>query len=147
MNITKNTDCELITILESLPSYLKPINSGRTKLVNGTLELLDILNSLKSFSKSADSYCHDIMRYYNPRAEVQETLIANLRLAGLLDAAGSKMSLHDAKNKADLNNMIKRPMGMLNQIKNPEQSIQFDDESSEWMAATEIDFKEINHGT
>ena len=147
MNITKNTDCELITILESLPSYLKPINSGRTKLVNGTLELLDILNSLKSFSKSADSYCHDIMRYYNPRADVQETLIANLRAAGLLDAAGSKMSLHDAKNKADLNNIIKRPMGMLNQIKNPEQSIQFDDESSEWMAATEIDFKEINHGT
>ena len=142
MNVTDNSDYELIRILESLASYLKQIKSGRTKLVNGTLELLDILNSLKSFSKSADSYCHDIMRYYNPRAEVQETLIANLRLAGLLDAAGSKMSLHDAKNKADLDNMIKRPMGMLNQIKNPEQSLQFQGEISEWMEATPIDFAE-----
>lgn len=147
MNVTNNTDAEWIARLESLPSYMKQIKSGRTQLVNGTLELLDILNSLKSFSKSADSYCHDIMLYYNPRADVQETLIANLRLAGLLDAAGSKMSLNDAKNKADLNNMIKRPMGMLNEIKNPEKSIQFDNESSEWMEATEIDFKESNHGT
>ena len=147
MNLTDNTDDEMISILESLPSYVKRIKLGRAKLVNGTLELLDILNSLKSFSKSANSYCHDIMRYYNPHSDVQETLIANLRVAGLLDAAGSSMSLHNAKNKADLNNMIKRPMGMLNLIKNPEQSLQFEGECSEWMEATETDFKEINHVT
>ena len=147
MNSRDNTDDEMISILESLPSYVKRIKLGRAKLVNGTLELLDILNSLKSFSKSANSYCHDIMRYYNPHSDVQETLIANLRVAGLLDAAGSSMSLHNAKNKADLNNMIKRPMGMLNLIKNPEQSLQFEGECSEWMEATETDFKEINHVT
>jgi hypothetical protein len=142
MNLTDNTDDEMISILESLPSYVKLIKLGRAKLVNGTLELLDILNSLKSFSKSADSYCHDIMRYYNPHSEVQETLIANLRVAGLLDAAGSSMSLHDANNKADLNKMIKRPMGMLHQIKNPEQALQFQGEISEWMEATPIDLAE-----
>ena len=142
MKATDNTDAELRARLECLTPKVKLINSGRNKLVKATLELLTILNSLKSFSKSGDSYCHDIMLYYNPRTDVQETLIANLRAAGLLDAAGSKMSLHDAKNKADLNNMIKRPMGMLNKIKHPEQSLQFQGEISEWMEATPIDLAE-----
>ena len=53
------------------------------------------------------------------------------------------MSIHQASRKAETMQMIKTLVGLLEHIKTPEASKQFEKPPTEWMEATDKDFEEV----
>lgn len=118
------------------------VQSAFTRFCNQLLELRKDYSELKKFKDKAPSYDQDIMRYFDAGSEIQEWLLAGLRSRELITGSVAGMSVHQASQKAETMQMIKTLVGLLEHIKNPEASRQFDEPTTEWMAATDKDFEE-----
>ena len=113
-----------------------------TRFCNQLLELRKDYSDLKRFKDIAPAYDSDIMAYFDPSAEIQEWLLACLRSRELITGSVAGMSVHQASQKADAMQMIKTLIGLLEHIKNPEASKQFDEPPTEWMEATDKDLED-----
>ena len=118
------------------------VQSALTRFCNLLLELRNEYSGLKEFKGKAPSYDQDIMRYFDASSEIQEWLLAVLRSRELITGSVAGMSVHQASQKADTMQMIKTLVGLLEHIKNPEASKQFDEPTTEWMEATDTDLEE-----
>ena len=117
------------------------VQSALTRFCNLLLELRNEYSGLKEFKDIAPSYDQDIMRYFDPGSEIQEWLLAVLRSRELITGSVAGMSVHQASQKAEAMQMIKTLVCLLEHIKNPEASKQFDETPTEWMEATDKDLE------
>lgn len=118
------------------------VQGAFTRFCNQLLELRKDYADLKRFKDIAPAYDSDIMRYFDASAEIQEWLLAGLRSRELITASVAVMSVHQASQKADAMQMVKTLVGLLEHIKNPEASKQFDEPPTEWMEATDKDLED-----
>lgn len=118
------------------------VQSALTRFCNQLLELRKDYSDLRHFKDIAPAYDQDMMRYFDPSAEMQEWLLAGLRSRELITGSVAGMSVHQASQKADAMQMIKTLAGLLEHIKNPEASKQFDEPTTEWMEATDKDLED-----
>lgn len=118
------------------------VQSAFTRFCNLLLELRNDYSGLKEFKDKAPAYEQDVMRYFDPGSEIQEWLLAGLRSRELITGSVAGMSVHQASKKADAMQMIKTLVGLLEHIKNPEASKQFDEPPTEWMEATDKDLED-----
>ena len=118
------------------------VQAAFTRFCNQLVELRKDYAGLKKFKDKAPLYDQDIMRYFDASAEVQEWLLAGLRSRELITGSVAGMSVHQASQKAETLQMIKTLVGLLEHIKNPEASKQFDEPTTEWMEATDKDLEE-----
>ena len=118
------------------------VQSAFTRFCNLLLELRNEYSGLKEFKDTAPSYDQDVMRYFDAGSEIQEWLLAGLRSRELITGSVAGMSVHQASQKAEAMQMIKTLVCLLEHIKNPEASKQFDETPSEWMEATDKDLED-----
>lgn len=120
------------------------VQGAFTRFCNQLLELRNDYSDLKRFKYIAPAYEQDVMRYFDPGSEIQEWLLAGLRSRELITGSVAGMSVHQASQKADAMQMIKTLIGLLEHIRNPEASKQFDEPTTEWMEATDKDLEDDN---
>ena len=135
-------DHELEQRCRGIKKKATKVQSALTRFCNLLLELRNEYSGLKEFKDIAPSYDQDIMRYFDPGSEIQEWLLAGLRSRELITGSVAGMSVHQASQKADAMQMIKTLVGLLEHIKNPEASKQFDEPPTEWMEATDKDLED-----
>lgn len=129
---------------ENLKKKASKVQSAFTRFCNQLLELRKDYSGLKEFKNKAPAYDADIMAYFDASSEIQEWLLAVLRSRELITGSVAGMSVHQASQKADAMQMIKTLEGLLEHIKNPEASKQFDEPPTEWMEATDKDLEDDN---
>ena len=135
-------DHELEQRCRGIKKKATKVQSALTRFCNLLLELRNEYSGLKEFKDIAPSYDQDIMRYFDPGSEIQEWLLAVLRSRELITGSVAGMSVHQASQKADAMQMVKTLVGLLEHIKNPEASKQFDEPTTEWMEATDKDLED-----
>ena len=118
------------------------VQAAFTRFCKQLVELRNDYSGLKKFKDKAPSYDQDVMRYFDAGSEIQEWLLAALRSRELITGSVAGMSVHQASQKAETMQMIKTLVGLLEHIKNPEATKQFDEPPTDWMAATDKDFEE-----
>lgn len=137
-------DHELEQRCRGIKKKATKVQSALTRFCNLLLELRKDYSDLRHFKDIAPAYDQDMMRYFDPSAEMQEWLLAGLRSRELITGSVAGMSVHQASQKADAMQMIKTLVGLLEHIKNPEASKQFDEPPTEWMEATDKDLEDDN---
>ena len=118
------------------------VQSAFTRFCNQLLELRNDYSGLKQFKDKAPSYDQDVMRYFDAGSEIQEWLLAGLRSRELITGSVAGMSVNQASKKAEAMQMIKTLVGLLEHIKHPEASKQFDELTTDWMEATDKDLED-----
>lgn len=136
-------DQELFEFLEDLEKSIPKLKGAWTRAIKQTLELLDGCKAIRDFKQRAPSYNDDLLVYYEPSLQVQNTIIALLKTSGLISVQAANMTNSQAKPWADVSNMIRSPKQMLEYLKNPEDFRPFDETPTEWMEATDKDFSEV----
>ena len=132
-------DDQMKVYLLDLVEQVRRIKGTKTRLVNHLTHILELCRKLKDFKGSAPSYSNDIMGYYDPTLEMQETILAIFRAAGLITDHVAGLSKYQAEQKADLYNVIKTPLGLMDYINNPHIDEPLE---GEWAEATPEDMKE-----
>lgn len=132
-------DDQMKVYLLDLVEQVRRIKGTKTRLVNHLTHILELCRKLKDFKGSAPSYSQDIMKYYDPSLEMQETILAIFKAAGLITDHAAGFSKYQAEQKADVYNMIKTPLSLMDFINNPHIDEPLE---GEWAEATAEDLEE-----